>query len=313
MTASTATANGGRGGLGVFSFPKAEITGSPSVAATIAAGRIEAGADLVLLAASDFEVQATADTAGGGVVGVGKSQGDHRPRRLPDEGDRRRTDLADRRRGRHDRGVQQAQAHGDRAGPRRRCARRRPDRVHRGEGRQRRQRRHQGRCVDPGARRCRDQRRFPDHGRDVVLHGRGRSGCRSRLQQHIRQFETRRAHRHRRQPCRAGRGHRQGRDDHRDDGGHHRPGLGARPALEGAGRGVRRVRRERLRGRLSRRLLRCLREDRERHAAHDDHRHARRRRAGAPHRQALRPPRALGARRSRSSGRKRAISAAPTA
>ena len=70
---STATAQGGLGGVGEFTFPDATLSGSPSVAATIAAGRIDAGADIRLDAASAFEVLATADTAGGGVISVGKA------------------------------------------------------------------------------------------------------------------------------------------------------------------------------------------------------------------------------------------------
>ena len=70
---STATAQGGQGGLGEFTFPNATLTGSPSVAATLGAGRIEAGTDIELRAISQFNVSASADTDGGGIIAVGKA------------------------------------------------------------------------------------------------------------------------------------------------------------------------------------------------------------------------------------------------
>ena len=70
---SSASAQGGRGGIGEFTFPDASLTGSPSVAATLAANRLDAGADIELLAISSFDVSSYADTTGGGAISVGKA------------------------------------------------------------------------------------------------------------------------------------------------------------------------------------------------------------------------------------------------
>ena len=70
---STATSQGGQGGLGEFTFPEARAIGSPSVSATLGAGRIQAGTDITLEAISAFDVSASADTDGGGGISVGKS------------------------------------------------------------------------------------------------------------------------------------------------------------------------------------------------------------------------------------------------
>ncbi|MEO6651293.1 MAG: hypothetical protein ABIP17_01380, partial [Ilumatobacteraceae bacterium] len=70
---SSATAQGGQGGLGEFTFPTATAKGSPSVAATLAAGRIEAGGNIELHSVSVFDVTSSTDTAGGGAISVGKA------------------------------------------------------------------------------------------------------------------------------------------------------------------------------------------------------------------------------------------------
>ena len=49
-------AGGGSGGVGDFAFPDAELSGSPSVSATIAAKTLDARGDVELTAISAFEV-----------------------------------------------------------------------------------------------------------------------------------------------------------------------------------------------------------------------------------------------------------------
>ncbi|HEY5843552.1 MAG TPA: hypothetical protein VIU87_19200, partial [Mycobacterium sp.] len=70
---SAASAQGGSGGVGEFSFPYAEVTGTPSVSVVVAAASLIAGVDVVVLADSYFSVSASADAAGGGVISVGKA------------------------------------------------------------------------------------------------------------------------------------------------------------------------------------------------------------------------------------------------
>ena len=70
---SGASAQGGSGGIGSFAFPVAKLTGSPSVTATLAALRLDAGDDVELHADSTFAVQSNADTTGGGAVSIGKA------------------------------------------------------------------------------------------------------------------------------------------------------------------------------------------------------------------------------------------------
>ena len=70
---SVASSQGGDGGVGDFSFPNAHLKGSPVVTATLAASKIDAGADIVLQAISSFDTLANADTAGGGVITVAKA------------------------------------------------------------------------------------------------------------------------------------------------------------------------------------------------------------------------------------------------
>ena len=70
---SVASSQGGDGGVGDFSFPNAHLNGSPVVTATLAASKIDAGADIVLQAISSFDTLANADTAGGGVITVAKA------------------------------------------------------------------------------------------------------------------------------------------------------------------------------------------------------------------------------------------------
>ncbi len=68
---STAAAQGGNGGLFAGSFLYAEITGTPSVAVTIAALQLIAGADVVLTADSAFQAGSSANTDLGGAIAVG--------------------------------------------------------------------------------------------------------------------------------------------------------------------------------------------------------------------------------------------------
>ena len=66
-------AGGGSGGVGDFAFPDAELSGSPSVSATIAAKTLDARGDVELTAISAFEVSSSADAAGGGGISVGRA------------------------------------------------------------------------------------------------------------------------------------------------------------------------------------------------------------------------------------------------
>ena len=70
---SSASAQGGTGGGLEFTFPYGEMTGTPSVSATLAADTVSAGDDIELKAISAFDVGSSADTAGGGAISVGKA------------------------------------------------------------------------------------------------------------------------------------------------------------------------------------------------------------------------------------------------
>jgi hypothetical protein len=71
---STATAQGGNGGAFAGTFLYSEVTGSPSVAVTIAALQLIAGVDVMLTADSSFDAGSSANTDLGGAIAVGTAK-----------------------------------------------------------------------------------------------------------------------------------------------------------------------------------------------------------------------------------------------
>src|SRR5690606_28015129 len=70
---SGATATGGSGGLGDFSFPTARLFSSSTVTTTVDATSVTAGGDVTIGADSESTQTTHADAAGGGALSVGEA------------------------------------------------------------------------------------------------------------------------------------------------------------------------------------------------------------------------------------------------
>ena len=70
---SSASAQGGTGGVFDNAFPTSSLSGTPTVTATIAAGTLSAGKDVELHSISAFDVSTYANASGGGGITIGEA------------------------------------------------------------------------------------------------------------------------------------------------------------------------------------------------------------------------------------------------